>query len=66
MKPRPAAEDAHLLTELRADERVHDDCGAASRALDDGLEVGDALDHRMPDLLERLVGELRLQCMHQA
>ena len=65
MQPRAAAERAHLLAELRLDERVDDDRGPAPCATDDVLEVADALDHRVPDLLERLVGELRLERVHE-
>ena len=66
VEPRPAAERAHLGAQLRLDERVDDDRGPASRAPHDLREVVDALDHRMPDLLELLLRELRLERVHEA
>ena len=66
MEPRPAAERAHLGAELRLDERVDDDRGPASCAPHGIGEVLDALDHRMPDLLERLLGELGLERVNEA
>ncbi len=65
MQARTPAERPHLLAQLGLDERVDDDRGPALRALDRELEVVDALDHRMADLLECLIGELRLQRMHE-
>ena len=59
------AEDAHLLTELRLHERVDDDGRTALRPLDGELEVLDGLHPRMPDLLERLLGKLRLERHHE-
>ena len=66
MEPRPAAERSHLGAQLRLDERVDDDRGPAPRAPHDIGEVVDALHHRMPDLLERLLGELRLERVDEA
>ena len=66
MEPRPAAERPHLLSELGLDERVDDDRGPAAGAPHDIGEVVDALDHRMADLLERLIGELGLERVHEA
>ena len=54
-----AAEDAHLLAQLRFYQRVDDDRRTALGALDGELEVLHCLHPRMPDLLERLLGELR-------
>ena len=61
MKARPAAERPHLRAELGPDERVDDHSGSPLRALHDVFEVADALDHRVPDLFERLFGELGLE-----
>jgi hypothetical protein len=65
VEPRAAAERAHLGPQIRFDERVDDDRGPAARSADGRLEVLDALDHRMPDLLERLLGKLRLERMDE-
>ena len=61
MELRAAAEVPHRLAQLRLDDRVDDDRGPALRAVDDEAEVVHRLDARMPDLLERLLGELRLE-----
>jgi hypothetical protein len=58
---RPAAEAAHLLAQLRLDERVDDDGGPAPHPFDGEPQVGDRLDARMADLLEVLIRELRLE-----
>ena len=42
------------------------DRGPASRTPHDLRQIVDALDHRMPDLLERLLGELRLERVDEA
>ena len=65
MHLRAAAEDAHLLAQLRLHERVDDDCRPALGAFDRKLEVLHRLHARMPDLLERLLGELRLERHHE-
>ena len=62
---RVAAERAHAVAQLRLDERVDDHRRAALHPLDRQLQVGDRLDARMPDLEELLVGELRLQRLHE-
>jgi glycyl-tRNA synthetase len=62
---RPAAETPHRVTHLQVDERVHEDGRAAAGARHGQLEVGDALDARVPDLLELLVGELCLERLHE-
>ena len=51
----------HRLAELGLDERVDDHRRPALRALDGELQVVDGLDARVAHLLERLVGELRLE-----
>ena len=61
MELRAAAEVPHRLAQLRLDDRVDDDRGPALRAVDDEPEVVHGLDARVPDLLERLLGELRLE-----
>ena len=61
MDLRPAAEVPHRLAELRLDDRVDDDRRPTLRAVDDEAEVVDGLDARVPDLLEGLLGELRLE-----
>ena len=66
MQLRAAAEGSHRVAEPRLDERVDDDRRAALHAIDGELEVGDRLDARMPDLQELLVGELRLERLHEA
>ena len=61
-----AAERAHRLAQLRLDERVDDDRGPARCARCTACaEVLDRLDARVPDLDERLVGELRLERRHE-
>ena len=55
------AEVLHRLPQLGLDDRVDDDRGPALRAVDDEAEVVHRLDARMADLLERLLGELRLE-----
>ena len=60
-----AAQLAHRVAELRRDERVHHDRRAPSRLLDGDVQILDVLDARVPDLLERLVGELRLEREHE-
>ena len=61
-----AAERAHRLAQLRLDERVHDDRGAAAHAVHRELEVFLRLDPRMADLDELLVRELRLERLDEA
>ena len=61
----PAAQLAHRVPELRRDERVHHDRRAPSRLLDGDVQILDVLHARVPDLLERLVGELRLEREHE-
>ena len=58
---RAAAEVAHRVAQLRLDDRVDDDRGPALRAVDHQAQVVDGLDPRVPDLLERLLGELGLE-----
>ena len=60
-----AAEEAHLLAQLRLYQRVDDDRRTALGALDGELEVLHCLHPRMPDLLERLLRELRLERHHE-
>ena len=66
VQARTPAERPHLLAQLGLDERVDDDRGPTLRALDRVLEVDDALDHRVANLLERLIRELGLQRVHEA
>jgi hypothetical protein len=63
---RTPAEPAHRIPQLRIHERVHDDRGVAPRARDGALEIVDGLGPGMAHFLELLVGELRLQCLHEA
>jgi hypothetical protein len=63
---RPAAELAHRIAELRSHQRVHHDGGTAACLLDGDVQVLDVLHTGVPDLLERLIGELRLECEHEA
>jgi hypothetical protein len=60
-----AAELPHRVAHRRLDERVHHDCRASAGLLHGDVEVVDVLDARMPDLLERLIGELRLEREHE-
>ena len=60
-----AAELPHRVAHRGLDERVHHDGRAPTRLLHGDVEVVDVLDARMPDLLERLIGELRLEREHE-
>ena len=62
---RPPAQRPHRFAQLRIDERVDDDRRAALHPIDRELEVGDRLDARMADLEELLLGELRLESLHE-
>ena len=62
---RAAAELAHRVAQLRLDERVDHDRRATARLLHRDVQVVDVLDPRMPDLLERLIRELRLEREHE-
>jgi hypothetical protein len=59
------AELPHRVTELRCDQRVDHHRRAAARLLHGDVEVLDVLHACMPDLLERLVRELRLEREHE-
>jgi hypothetical protein len=63
---RATAEPAHRIAHLAIDQRVHDDRRMPACRRDRALEVGDRVAARMPDLLELLLGELRLQRLHEA
>ena len=65
MQLRLPAERAHRVAQLRLDEGEDDDRRAALHPLERELEVGDRLDARMADLEELLVGELRLERLHE-
>ena len=65
VEPRAAAEDAHLLAELRPDERVDHNCGTPLRPLDSESQVVDGLDPRVADLLELLVRKLGFERVHE-
>ena len=56
---------AHRISQLGADERVHHDRRPAAGLLHRDAQVLDVLDPRVPDLLERLVGELGLEREHE-
>ena len=56
-----AAELAHRVPQLRRDQCVDHDRGPAARLPDRDAQVLDVLDARVPDLDERLIGELRLE-----
>ncbi len=60
-----AAELAHRVSELGADERVDHDRRPAARLLHSDVQVLDVLDAWVPDLVERLIGELRLEREHE-
>ena len=60
-----AAELAHRVSELGADERIDHDRRAATCLLHGDVQILDVLGARMPDLRERLVGELRLEREHE-
>ncbi len=66
VEPRAAAERAHRLAHLAGDQRVDHHRGPAFCAADGELEVVEGLDLRVPDLLERLLGELRLERRDEA
>ena len=61
----PAAELAHRLAQARLDQRVDHHGRTSARSRDRELEVVDALDARMADLLERLLRKLRLEREHE-
>ncbi len=65
MELRLPAQRAHRLAELGLDERVDDDRLPPFHPLHRELQVGDRLDARVPDLAELLVGELRLERLHE-
>ena len=56
-----AAEGAGGIAELRVDERVDDHRRPAFGAVQREVQVVDGLDARVADLLELLLGELRLE-----
>jgi hypothetical protein len=62
---RPTAELAHRVAQRGLDERVDHDRRPAARLLNGDVEVLDVLDAWMPDLGERLVGELSLEREHE-
>ena len=62
---RPAAQLAHRVAQLGLDERVDDHCGPALGAVHGEREVVHVLDARVAHLLERLLGELRLEREHE-
>lgn len=66
METRLAAEPAHRLAQRGLDEGVHDDGGPALHPVDGQLQVRDVLDARVTDLLELLVGKLRLERLDDA
>ena len=57
----PPAELPHRVAQPGLDERVHHHRRAPPRLLDRDVQVLDVLDSGVPDLGERLVGELRLE-----
>ena len=65
MHARSTARAAHRVAQLRLDERVEDDGGTAARPAHGELEILHRLDARVAHLLERLVGELRLERMNE-
>ena len=65
MNPRPPAELTHRIAKPGLDERVNHDCRPATRLLHCDVQVFGVLDPRMANLLERLVGELRLEREHE-
>src|SRR5919109_636131 len=60
VETRAAAQAAHLLAQLRLDERVDDDRRPPPRAFDGELEVLDRLHLGVAHLLERLIRKLSL------
>src|SRR5919201_3999407 len=66
VEPRAAAQDPHLLAQLRLDERVDHDRGTPLRPLAREPQVVHGLYPWMANLLELLVGELRLERVHEA
>ena len=62
---RAAAEPPHLVAQPRLDERVDHHRRPAACAGDRQREILDRLDPRVPHLLERQVGELRLEREHE-
>ena len=65
MQPRPPAERPHRVAQLRLHECVDDDGGPAPHAAHGQVEVVLRLDARMADLDELLLGELRLERLHE-
>ena len=61
-----AAERAHALSQLAVDQRVHHHRRTSLRTVHRQLQVVDRLDLRVPDLLEGLIRELRLERGHEA
>ncbi len=66
MHARPSAEAAHRIAHLRLDERVDDDGRTPAGTAYGELEIVHGFHARVADLLELLVGELRLECLDQA
>jgi hypothetical protein len=66
VQPRSPAQDTHLLAQLGLDKGVDDNGGPPFSPLDGKAQVVDGLDPRMPDFLELLVRELRLERVHES
>jgi hypothetical protein len=62
---RAAAESSHRLAKLLLDERVDDHRRSPLRPLDGEPQVVHGLHPRVDDVLELLVGELRLERLHE-
>ena len=56
---------AHRIAKAGLDQRVDHDRGAAARLLHRDVEILGVLDARVPDFLERLIRELRLERQHE-